>query len=143
MLFALGNLLGPLPLGCFLDQVGRRPTTAGCYRVAGALMPRPDTCPPNTAPRHRPDGLANAPVLLRPGHRRGLTVSEVFPVEVRAMAIALFHAIGTASGEIAGPAISGQLIGRGDRGSLFLGCLVAAGLVFVSALVELALGLGA
>lgn len=64
-------------------------------------------------------------------------------MEIRAMAIALFYAVGTALGGITGPVIFGQLIGTGDRGSLFLGYLVAAGLMVVAALVELALGVKA
>jgi MFS family permease len=72
-----------------------------------------------------------------------LTVSEVFPMEIRAMAIALFYAIGTALGGITGPVIFGQLIGTGDRGTLLIGYLVAAGLMIVAALVELIIGVRA
>jgi MFS family permease len=72
-----------------------------------------------------------------------LTVSEVFPMEIRAMAIALFYAVGTALGGITGPVVFGQLIGTGDRSALFVGYLAAAGLMIVAALVELALGVKA
>ncbi len=59
------------------------------------------------------------------------------------MAIALFYAIGTALGGITGPVIFGQLIGTGDRASLLIGYLFAAGLMIVAALVELAIGVKA
>ena len=72
-----------------------------------------------------------------------LTVSEVFPMEIRAMAIALFYAIGTALGGITGPIVFGQLIGTGDRGTLLIGYLIAAGLMIVAALVELISGVKA
>ena len=64
-------------------------------------------------------------------------------MEIRAMAIALFYAIGTALGGITGPVVFGQLIGTGDRGSLLIGHLFAAGLMTVAALVELVIGVKA
>ena len=64
-------------------------------------------------------------------------------MEIRAMAIALFYAIGTALGGITGPVVFGQLIGTGDRGSLLIGYLFAAGLMTVAALVELVIGVKA
>ena len=64
-------------------------------------------------------------------------------MEIRAMAIALFYAIGTALGGITGPIIFGQLIGAGDRGTLLIGYLIAAGLMIVAALVELIIGVRA
>ena len=59
------------------------------------------------------------------------------------MAIALFYAVGTALGGITGPVIFGQLIGTGDRGTLFVGYLIAAGLMIFAALVELIIGVKA
>ena len=72
-----------------------------------------------------------------------LTVSEVFPMEIWALAVALFYAVGTALGGITGPVIFGQLIGTGDRGTLLIGYLIAAGVMIVAALVELAIGVKA
>ena len=72
-----------------------------------------------------------------------LTVSEVFPMEVRAMAIALFYSIATALGGISGPVVFGQLIGTGNAGKLFVGYLVGAGLMILAAIVELLLGVRA
>ena len=64
-----------------------------------------------------------------------LTVSETFPLEVRALAIALFYAIGTAIGGVVGPALFGVLIDTGSRNSVFLGYLLGAGLMVAAAVV--------
>ena len=62
-----------------------------------------------------------------------LTVSETFPLEVRALAIALFYAIGTGIGGVAGPALFGALIDTGSRNSVFAGYLLGAGLMLAAA----------
>ncbi|HET6885535.1 MAG TPA: hypothetical protein VFH32_04870 [Rubrobacteraceae bacterium] len=72
-----------------------------------------------------------------------LTVSEVFPMEIRAMAIALFYAIATALGGISGPVIFGNLIGTGNVTNLFIAYLLSAGLMIFAALVEVFLGVRA
>jgi zinc transporter ZupT len=72
-----------------------------------------------------------------------LTVSEVFSMEIRAMAIALFYSIATALGGISGPVIFGQLIGTGNATNLFIAYLVGAGFMIVAAVVEVILGVRA
>jgi MFS family permease len=72
-----------------------------------------------------------------------LTVSEIFPMEIRAMAIAMFYAIATALGGISGPIIFGSVIGTGNPFNLFLCYLFGAGLMIFAALVELILGVRA
>jgi len=64
-----------------------------------------------------------------------LTVSETFPLEIRALAIALFYAIGTGIGGIAGPALFGVLIDTGSRDSVFAGYLLGSVLMVAAALV--------
>jgi MFS family permease len=64
-----------------------------------------------------------------------LTVGETFPLEVRALAIALFYAIGTGIGGIAGPALIGVLIDTGSRGSVFAGYLLGSILMVAAALI--------
>jgi MFS family permease len=64
-----------------------------------------------------------------------LTVSETFPLEVRALAIALFYAIGTGIGGVAGPVLFGALIDTGSRGSVFAGYLLGAGLMAAAAVI--------
>ena len=144
--FALGNLLGPLLLGRLFDQVGRRPMISGCYAIAGSLMALSgylfyqDVI---TAATQTMLWVALFFFASAAASAAYLTVSEVFPMEIRAMAIALFYAVGTALGGITGPVIFGQLIGTGDRGALFIGYLAAAGLMILAALVELIIGVKA
>ena len=144
--FALGNLLGPILLGRLFDRVGRRPMISGCYATAGVLMALSgylfveDLISPATQTALWAIMFFFASAAASAAY---LTVSEVFPMEIRAMAIALFYAIGTALGGITGPIIFGQLIGTRERGSLFGGYLVAAGLMVVAALVELIIGVRA
>jgi MFS family permease len=64
-----------------------------------------------------------------------LTVSETFPLEVRALAIAVFYAIGTGIGGVAGPAFFGALIDTGSRNSLFAGYLLGSGLMIAAAVI--------
>ena len=144
--FAIGNVLGPWLLGPLFDRVGRVPMISGCYIVAGVLMALTGYL--------FAEGLLSAVTQTiawtiifffasAAASAAYLTVSEVFPMEVRAMAIALFYAIGTALGGITGPVIFGQLIGTGDRSSLLTGYLIAAGVMMGAAIVELVLGVRA
>jgi MFS family permease len=64
-----------------------------------------------------------------------LTVSETFPLEVRALAIAAFYALGTAVGGVAGPWLLGHLIDSGARGSVFLGYALGAALMLIAAVI--------
>ena len=72
-----------------------------------------------------------------------LTVSELFPLEIRALAIALFFSLGTAAGGIVAPWLFGRLIGSGSRENVFYGYLVAAFLMFAAAGVEIVWGVKA
>jgi MFS family permease len=72
-----------------------------------------------------------------------LTVSESFPLEARALAIALFYSLGTALGGVIAPWLFGILIGTGARGAVFAGYLLGAGLMVAAAIVEFAIGIRA
>jgi hypothetical protein len=72
-----------------------------------------------------------------------LTVSEIFPLEVRALAIAIFYACGTLVGGVGAPALFGALIASGSRANVALGYLAAAGLMILAAVAELAFGVSA
>src|SRR4051794_3868067 len=142
--FALVNFLGPLSLGRFFDTVGRRPMISGTFGLAGVLLAV-------TALLFNGGGLTAWTFVLclcaafffaSAGASAGyLTVSEVFPMEIRAMAIAFFYAVATALGGITGPALFGRLVD--SPGQLTAGFLVAAGLMVIAAVVEVILGVDA
>jgi MFS family permease len=144
--FAFGNILGPLLLGRLFDTIGRVPMIAGCYFICGVLMIL-------TGYLFYIEVLNGATQTLlwcivfffasAAASAGYLTVSEVFPMEIRAMAIALFYAIATGVGGISGPVIFGQLIGTGNATNLFIAYLVGAGFMVLAAIVELAIGVRA
>lgn len=146
MAFAAGNLLGPLLLGHLFDSIGRKKMIAGTYTISAVL-------------------LAVSAGLFRAGDLTAftqtacwcvifffasagasaayLTVSEIFPVEVRAKAIAVFFAVAQSFGAF-GPWFYGRLIGNGkDHFALFVGYMIGAAVMFVGAVVEILLGVSA
>jgi MFS family permease len=72
-----------------------------------------------------------------------LTVSEIFPLEIRAFAIAIFYAVGTLAGGVGAPLLFGWIIGTGSSNALFIGYLVAAALMIFGALTEWKIGVAA
>jgi MFS family permease len=144
--FALGNFLGPLALGRFFDSIGRRKMIALTYAVAGLGLIA-------TGRAFALDALTPAQLSLcwsaiffvasAAASSAYLTVSEVFPVEMRAIAISLFYAIGTALGGFAGPPLYGAIIETGSRQALFGAYALAGVLMCVAAAVALWLGVDA
>jgi MFS family permease len=146
ILWALSNFFGPLVLGRFFDTVGRKPmitlSYVGSAVVAVVLAVLFVT---------RSGGvwtfivvLAMTFFLASAGASAAyLTVSEIFPMETRALAIAFFYAVGTAIGGISGPLIFGQLIDSGQRGQVMWSFLIGAAVMGVAGLVELWLGVAA
>lgn len=142
--FAVGNFLGPLLLGRFFDTVGRKPMIALTYVTSGLL-------------------LAITGYLFWQGHLTAvtqtvawsiifffasagassayLTVSEIFPLEIRAMAIAVFFVVGQGSGVLA-PWFFSMLI-QESATSVFYGDLVGAALMLLGAAVALIFGVKA
>jgi MFS family permease len=127
--FALGNLCGPLLLGRLFDTLGRRLMISLTYVVSGLLIALTGF--------GLVHGWLNATtqtlmwcgvffVASAAASSAYLTVSELFPVELRGMAIALFYAVGTAAGGLAAPALFGALLETGSRGRVFIGYLVGA-----------------
>jgi MFS family permease len=144
--FALGNFLGPLLLGHLFDTLGRRPMITATYAISGLLLAAVGYV--------FREGLIDAATLTfcwsgifffasAAASAAYLTVSESFPLEARALAIAFFYAVGTAIGGVASPWLFGVLVGSGERGQVFLGYLFGAGLMVGAALVELAIGVRA
>ncbi|MFC0384544.1 MFS transporter [Muricoccus vinaceus] len=144
--FALGNLAGPLLLGHFFDTIGRRIMITATYGLAGVLM--------------AVTGYAFAQGWLSAWEQTAawtvifffasaaasaayLTVGESFPLEMRAMGIALFYAFGTLVGGVVGPALFGVLIEGGQRTDIMWGYLLGAALMLIAAGTEWKLGFAA
>jgi MFS family permease len=148
--FAIGNFLGPLFLGRLFDTIGRVPMISGCYMISGALMAVTGylfqqgvlTATTQTALWCIVFFFASSAASAA-----YLTVSEVFPMEIRAMAIAAFYAVGTAIGGITGPVLFGRLIEAanetGSREPLLVAYLIGAGFMIFAAIIQMILGVRA
>jgi MFS family permease len=144
--FAVGNLCGPLVLGHLFDALGRRVMIAATYGVSGLLIALTGyglaqgwlTAVTQTALWCIVFFFASAAASSA-----YLTVSELFPVELRGMAIALFYAAGTAAGGLAAPALFAALLETGDRAHVVVGYLVGAALMVAAAVVAAILGVSA
>lgn len=144
--FALGNLLGPLVLGRLFDTIGRRRMIAATYALSGLLMAAAGAAFAGGwlgAVGQTATWTAIFFFASAAASSAYLTVGETFPLEVRAVAIALFYAFGTAVGGIAGPAVFGALIQTGSRNELLLGYLLGGGLMLAGAAVAFWLGVDA
>jgi MFS family permease len=136
--FAAGNVLGPLLLGPLFDRIGRRSMIAATYALSGVGLALTglgfvfDTLDATT------QTLAWSGVFFLASAAASsayLTVSEVFPLEMRALSISIFYAVGTGVGGFAAPALFGALIATGSRVNVFMGYAVGAALVLVAAAV--------
>jgi MFS family permease len=138
--FAAGNFLGPVILGRLFDTVGRRRMIAFTYIMSGVLLAASGylfmlgwlTASTQTLAWMIIFFFASAAASSA-----YLTVSETFPLEIRAFAIAIFYAVGTGIGGIVGPFAFGLLIESGSRPSVFAGYLFAALLMIGAAIVAL------
>ena len=136
--FAAGNLLGPLVLGRLFDTLGRRPMIAFTYGASGILLALSGYLFEIGALSAKTQTIAWMVIFFFASPAASaayLTVSENFPLEVRALAIALFYAVGTGVGGVAGPILFGALIDTGSRSSVFAGYLLGAALMLVAAVV--------
>jgi MFS family permease len=144
--FAAGNLIGPLTLGHLFDTIGRKTMIAGTYITSGVLL--------GVSAFLFNAGLLSATTQMiawcvifffasAGASAAYLTVSEIFPLEVRAKAIAVFFAIAQGFGAL-GPVIYGALIGDGTEPfKLFLGYLLAALMMIAGGLVAMVFGVAA
>jgi MFS family permease len=136
--FAAGNVLGPILLGRFFDTIGRRPMIAATYAMSGILLTITGFLFANgvlSATGQTIAWMATFFFASAAASSAYLTVSETFPLEVRALAIAFFYAIGTGIGGVAGPWLFGLLIDTGSRLSVLGGYLFGAALMIAAALV--------
>jgi MFS family permease len=137
--FAAGNLFGPILLGPLFDSIGRRWMITLTYAGSGLLLALSGYALARgwlTAASQTALWSAVFFVASAAASSAYLTVSELFPVELRGLAIALFYAVGTAAGGLAAPAVFGALISTGTRTAVFGGYLFAGALMGVGALVS-------
>lgn len=143
---AAGNFLGPLLLGKLFDTVGRRVMISGTYVLSGALLF-------GTAWLFHRGSLTAATMTAcwcvvlffasAGASSAYLTVSEIFPMETRAMSIAFFYAIGTAAGGISGPLLFAELTSTGVVGDTVLAFQIGAGLMVAAGVVAAILAVNA
>ena len=144
--FALGSFFGPVLLGPLFDKVGRKPMITATFGIAGLLLA--GVCYPFA------HGMLTARALHRcctviffvassAASAAYLTVSEIFPLEIRAFAIAIFYAIGTLLGGVSAPYLFGILIASGSRGNVALGYALGAALMLLAAICEIFIGVEA
>lgn len=144
--FALGNFLGPALLGPLFDTIGRRIMIAATYALSGILLALTAWMFINGMLTATTQTICWSIIFFFASAAASsayLTVSEIFPLEVRALAISLFYAIGTAVGGVLGPLIFGRLVDTGSIWALFGGFIAAAVLMLVAAVVELMIGVDA
>jgi MFS family permease len=144
--FAIGNFLGPVVLGHWFDTVGRRQMIAFTYGTSAVLLAFTGWL--------FSEGMLSAvgqtalwSVIFffasAAASSAYLTASEVFPLEIRALAIAIFFAVGTGTGGVLAPWLFGTLIGTGSRDAVFAGYLAGAGLMLLAVGAVIAYGVRA
>ncbi|MBV9970995.1 MAG: MFS transporter [Xanthobacteraceae bacterium] len=143
---AASNFLGPLLLGPLFDIVGRRAMISGTYAAAGVLLLVTAALLGFDVFTAWTQTIAWMVIFFFASAAASsayLTASEIFPLEARALAIAIFYAIGTAIGGVVGPALFGYLIGSGVLASIAVGYAIAAVLMLIAAAAELGYGVDA
>ncbi len=144
--FAAGNFLGPLLLGRLFDTIGRKPMIALTYALSGILLAASGYLFMRGVLSAQMQTVAWMVIFFFASAAASaayLTVSETFPLEIRALAIACFYALGTAIGGIAGPLLFGALIDTGSRASIFAGYLLGSILMIAAAVIEVRWGVAA
>ena len=143
---ALSNFVGPLVLGRFFDSIGRKKMIAATYGLAGLLLAGSAVSFRFTHLGPVGQDIWFAAIFFVASSAASsayLTVSEVFPLEIRAFAISIFYAIGTLAGGVGAPILFAKLISSGSRSQLFLGYLLGAFLMLLGAATELKFGVNA
>ncbi|MCI3207903.1 MULTISPECIES: MFS transporter [Pandoraea] len=144
--FAAGNVLGPIVLGHGFDVFGRRVMICVTYAVSGALLALSGWAFAQGWLTTLTQTVAWSVIFFFASAAASsayLTVSETFPLEIRALAIAVFYAIGTLLGGVAGPALFGWLIDTHRRADVSVGYLIGASLMLVAAGVAARWGIAA
>jgi MFS family permease len=144
--FAAGNVLGPVLLGRLFDTIGRKVMIAATYGISAILLAATGYLFSQSLLSAQTLTIAWMLVFFFASAAASsayLTVSEIFPLEIRALAIAFFYAIGTGVGGVAGPLLLGALIGTGSRTGVAAGYLIAVVLMIAAAVVEAIWGVAA
>ena len=144
--FAAGNFLGPVLIGRLFDTQGRRPMIAFTYVVSGLLLAGTGWLFARDLITAQTQTLCWMTIFFFASAAASsayLTVSETFPLEIRALAIAFFYAVGTGVGGIIGPWLFGVLIDTGSRLSVFGGYLLGAVLMVLAGLIAWRWGVAA
>ena len=144
--FAAGNFAGPLLLGRLFDTLGRKTMITATYALSGILMI-------GVGVLFQRDVLSAAELTVgwsvifffasAAASSAYLTVGETFPLEVRAIAIAVFYALGTGLGGVAGPYVFGKLIQSGSRTEVLWGYVLGGGLMIGAAILQGLIGVEA
>jgi MFS family permease len=141
--FAVGNFMGPLLLGRLFDTVGRKPMISGTYILSGILLVVTGILFKNGTLNATTQTVAWCIIFFFASAGASaayLTVSEIFPMETRAMAIAFFYATGTIVGGFGGPLLFGALIQSGDPDQIFIGYVVGAVVMIFGGIVQATMG---
>jgi hypothetical protein len=144
--FAVGNFMGPLLLGRFFDTIGRKPMISGTYILSGILLIITGILFKNGTLDATTQTIAWCVIFFFASAGASaayLTVSEIFPMETRAMAIAFFYAVGTIVGGFGGPLLFGALIQSGDPDQIFIGYVVGAIVMIVGGIIQATMGVEA
>ena len=144
--FAAGNVLGPLLLGRLFDTIGRKPMITFTYIMSGVLLAASGYLFVQGVLTAETQTIVWMVIFFFASAAASsayLTVSETFPLELRALAIAFFYAIGTGIGGVAGPWLFGWLVDTGSRPSLLAGYLFGAALMIIAAFIALRWGVAA
>src|SRR5712692_8053230 len=144
--FALGNVLGPFLIGHLFDTIGRKKMITATYAISGILLAATGWLSHAGMLTAQTQTLAWTLIFFVASAAASsayLTVSEIFPLEIRAFAIAIFYAVGTLTGGVGAPILFGWIIATGSSDALFIGYLVAAVLMIFGAIVELWIGVAA
>jgi MFS family permease len=144
--FAAGNFAGPLLLGRFFDTIGRKPMIAGAYILSGILLIITGILFNNGELTATTQTIAWCIIFFFASAGASaayLTVSEIFPMETRAMAIAFFYAAGTIVGGFGGPLLFGALIESGEPSQIFVGYLVGAAVMIIGGIIQALMGVEA
>ncbi|WP_426139787.1 MFS transporter [Pseudomonas sp. DWP3-1-2] len=136
---ALGNFCGPLLLGRLFDVIGRRVMISLTYGISGVLLAICGWLFAQGILDVTQQAVAWMVIFFFASAAASsayLTVAETFPLEIRALAIAVFYAFGTGLGGIIGPTLFGYLIQTHDRSNVLIGYLIGAGLMMIAGIVQ-------